>query len=107
MADKGGGPLYTFGNSKAAINLMGNILENPGYVMHRRKALRLLSKQTATLTAVMAIKNKSVREASLEMWHKRFATLISDLPEVVKSHVLCVETGLYRKLLEESKARGE
>ena len=98
----GGGFLHTFGNSQAAINLMGNILEKQDYPI-KRKVLRLLSKQVNALTAVMDIKDKTVREATLAMWHKRFATLVSELPTVVETHVICVETGLFRKLLKESK----
>jgi hypothetical protein len=99
----GGGFKYTFGDSQAAINLTSSILENPEYSGLRQKVSRLLTKQIITLKAIMEIRNNRIREASLTIWHSRFPSKLADLPEIVKTHVLCVETGVYRQLLKDSK----
>lgn len=95
---------YTFGNSQAAKNLIGNILTMPEHVGYARKVARLLDKQFKTLTAVAGITDRTIREATLQIWHKRFGSLLDGLPEIVRTHVLCVENGKYRQLLASSKA---
>ena len=100
----GGGTEYTFGNSQAAINLMGSILQQKEYQKYKRVTCRKLSKQIEAMKALMAIENKVVRRAALKIWHDKFTSLISDLPEIVKTHVRCVETGIYRELLKQETA---
>ena len=95
-----GGFSHTFGNTKAAINLTTSILENPEYQQFRRKVCRLLSKQIETLNSLTEISNSRVRKASLKVWHDKFAMQVIGLPEIVKTHTLCVETGIYRRLLK-------
>jgi len=99
----GDGFNYTFGESQAAVNLMGNILQQPEYQAIKRKVCRILAKQIEGMKSLMVIKNKVDREATIRMWHDKFVTIIVDLPEVVKSHTRCVETGWYRQLLKDSK----
>lgn len=102
--NKGGGK-YTFGTSKAAVNLMGDILGKPEHKHIRGNALSLLSRQDFRLNTLMDIGDKNVRESSLLMWHKHFTGLVEDYPEVVKTHVLNVETAIYRRLMKESKKK--
>ena len=99
----GGGVKHTFGKSQAALNLVGDILEKPEHKEFRPKVFRLLSKQSEFLNSVMEISNKRVREACLKMSHDRFATSVAELPEIVRTHVLCVETGVYRQLVAKSR----
>jgi predicted RNase H-like HicB family nuclease len=101
---KGGGVAYSFGESKAAINLMSNILEMPEYKGIRHNVLSNLARQDTHLNAIMDIKDKNTRQACLEMWHMRFVGITEGYPEVVRSHVRNVETAIYRKLLKRSNA---
>ena len=96
----GGGFLHTFGNSQAAINLMGNILAQAEYKPFKPRICRLLSKQSEAFNSLMAISNIRIRKAALEIWHKKFTLLTEGLPEIVKTHTCCVETGIYRRLLK-------
>ncbi len=96
----GGGSKYTFGKSQSAINLMSSILCLEEYKIFKRKVCSLLSKQSEAFHSIMTMPNKRVRGATLKMWHERFAILCEDLPELVKTHTRCVETGLYRQFLK-------
>ncbi len=100
----GGGFKCTLGKSQAAINLM-SMLQKPEYQGIRHKVLRILTKQICGMKAIMAIKDKVVREATLKMWHDRFVLLVINLPEVVKTHARSIETGIYRQLLKDSKSQ--
>lgn len=91
---------YTFGNSQAAQNLVSDILEQPQYQPYKEAVCRRLSKQTARLKAVMTIRDKTIREETLRMWHKTFVPWTEGLPELVKTHIRCVETGIYRQFLK-------
>ena len=99
----GGGIKVTFGKSQAAINLTGSILQQPEYQRYKCFVYRKLSKQITGMKALMAIENKVIRRATLKMWHDKFTLAVSDLPEIVKTHTRCVETGIYRQLLRDSK----
>jgi hypothetical protein len=99
---EGGGIKYTYGTSSCSINLI-NILDKPEYIAIRDRVFSILSRQDFRLNQLMNIENKNVRDTSLLLWHKRFVDLIKDLPEVVRTHTLCVETAIYRKLLRKSK----
>ena len=90
---------YTFGDSRAAINLMVDILGKPEYEKYSSRVAKLLSKQFQALNAVAEIRDKTIREATLQMWHRRFIGLAEDLPEVIKTHTLCVAAGKYHQLL--------
>jgi hypothetical protein len=92
---------FTFGKTQSAINLMG-ILEKE----HKEclpRVMRLLSRQSESFNAIMHIPHEHTRNFTLDMWHKRFPMLVAELPEVVRTHTLCVETGWYRQLLRDSK----
>ena len=91
---------YTFGNSQAAQNLIGNILPKPEYMKYSKRVTRLLSKQISILKLVNCISNETTRKATLRMWHRHFVELCLDLPEAVRTHTLCVETGWYRQTLK-------
>ena len=91
---------YTFGNSQAAQNLMVDILRKPEYIKYSKRVARLLSKQNIILRTVQFIPKETIRKATLKMWHEHFVDLCVDLPEVVKTHTLCIETGWYRQLLK-------
>ena len=99
--EKWGAP-YTFGDSQAAINLMGDILTREEFQGIRPRVLRILSKQSGALKSLMVIQDKSIRETCLLVWHERFISKVESLPEVIQTHMRCVETGMYRKLLKES-----
>lgn len=101
----GGGTKFTFGDSQSAVNLMGSILQQPEYQKYKRTVCRKLSKQIEGMKALMPIENEVVRKATLKMWHDKFLPSISNLPEVVKTHTRCVETGVYRQLLRENNGR--
>ena len=92
---------HTFGDSQAAVNLMVDILEKPEYKQYSPRVARLLAKQFKALKAVAEISDKSVREATLQMWHRRFIGLASGLPELVKTHTLCVAAGKYHQILND------
>lgn len=91
---------YTFGNSKAAVNLM-TTLEKPKYQDRASTVTRLLSKQLTALKAIMSIPDKNTRETTLLLWKRMFIERIDfqSLPEVIKTHTLCVATGYYRKYM--------
>ena len=95
---------YTFGSSKAAQNLI-NILQEPRYNQYSKRVARLLSKQSTILKEINTIHNKTIREATLKMWHEHFVVLCSSLPEIVRTHTLCVETAWYRQLLRKIKIK--
>ena len=86
------------------MNLITNILENPEYKVYTRKVARLLGKQFKAFLAVIEISDKETREAALKMWHDKFKERTENLPEVIKTHIRCVETGKYRQLLKNKKA---
>lgn len=96
-----GGKKYTFGSSLASVNLLGDILERTEYIQYEKRVYRLLSKQCEALNSLKSLINKNVRETSLKMWHDRFKLLTEFLPEVIKTHIRCVETGIYRRMLKE------
>jgi len=94
----------TFGNSKAAINLVAT-LEQEDFKRYSRLTNRLLSKQIAALKGVNCIPDKITREAALLIWDKNFTTRVksSVLPEVIQTHILCVATAYFRRYLAESR----
>ena len=96
---------HTFGTSQAAINLVEDILPKQEPLV-RRRASRVLSKQIVALKAITGIPDKGVRETTLLMWHGRFKELTESLPEILRDHIRCVETGLYRALMRESQRGG-
>lgn len=96
----GGGFAHTFGSSKAAIHLTTNILAKEEYKLFKRKVCHLLSKQIEVFNSIMMISNIRVRKTTLKLWHDRFNQLTDDLPEVVKTHTRCVETGIFRQMLK-------
>lgn len=88
---------FTFGDSKAAVNLM-KTLNAPFYSLYARKVCRLLAKQLQSIKAIMAIPDQTIRKAVLKLWHDRFIAIVnnSEMPEVIKTHTLCVATTFYR-----------
>ena len=92
---------HTFGDSQASINLIDNILAKPEYIKTRSKVFRLLARQLQAFAVIVAIPDEKVRLATLRMWHDKFAAKVAELPEIVRTHTLCVETGQYRKRLRE------
>ena len=95
----------TFGNSKAAINLM-RILNNPGYQLYARRASRMLAKYLTSLKAIGDIPLKETRETVLKLWLVRFRELNgnANFPLIIETHMNTVATGQKRKLM---KARRE
>lgn len=98
----GGGFKFTFGESQAAMNLMGNILQQSDYQKYQRIVCRKLSKQIEVMKAMMFIENKTLRKATLKLWHEKFTLESDTLPEIIKTHMRCVETGIYRQLLKDT-----
>ena len=97
---------HTWGNSQASVNLITQILIQPEYQQYSKFVRRHLTKQSVALNYIMSIPSKSIRETTLKMWHDKFFLQVISLPEVVKTHVLCVETSIYRQLLKDSKIKG-
>lgn len=97
---------YTFGDSKAAINLV-KTLGMPEYSLCARKVSRLLGKQIQSINAIMAISDKGVRRAVLTLWRDRFINAVNTtvLPEIIKTHILCVATAFYRRGIQVSMGR--
>jgi len=93
---------FTFGNSRAAINLT-NILNMPEYSSYAPKALRILSKYMTSIKALTSIPNKETRETALGIWRNNFVRLVNntDFPDVLKTHMNNVATRQKRKLLKE------
>lgn len=97
---------HTFGDSKAAINLV-TTLETPEYQVYQRLSCKRLSKQTEALKALMFIPDKNTRETALELWDKNFTLQVNTMeaPEVIKSHILCVAAGHFRESLAISRRK--
>ena len=91
----------TFGDAPAALTLTKILNENKSC---SRQVTRMLSKQVTGLNAISKTPDKGTRETILLIWHARFKRLVerSGFPLVVCTHLLNVETGLYRQLLKES-----
>ena len=90
---------YTFGNSRAAVNLMASILEKPEYKHCSAQVARILDKHFKVLGVVAKLPDKTIRGATLQMWHKHFLGRIEDLPELVRTHTACVMASRYHQLL--------
>jgi len=91
----------TFGNYKAAVNLMAT-LDTPEYSQCAKKVCSLLGRQLTSIKAIMAIPDDTVRKAVLKLWHDRFVSAVSntEMPEVIKTHTICVATTYYRMSLK-------
>jgi len=96
----------TFGNSKAAINLV-NTLNEPEYQDYAHKACNILSLQLGEIHAINNITDDRMRKAVLNSWHQRFRTKVngSTLPENIKTHILCVATTYYRIALKTEEVK--
>jgi len=81
---------HTFGNSQSAINLM-TILEKPENEQHSHQVARILDKYIKSIKAIMFIPDKTIREAVLLAWRKRFLDWVNnnDFPELVRTHLSC------------------
>ena len=90
---------YTIGNSKAAVNLM-RALKTPEYSIYAHAVLSSLSKHFTFTKAIMCISDVSIREAVLIMCKHRFESIMvdKDIPEVLKTHALCIAAGRFRQL---------
>ena len=94
-----------WGKSLAAINLIST-LETPEYEKYARIVRRKLHTQLIGLEAMITITDPHYRRAALELWHKQFRGKIeklTNLPEVIRTHTLCVETTKFRELLQKLK----
>ena len=96
----------TFSNSKGAQNL-ATILDDPEYNRYSRKVSKILSKYFTCTSSTMFIPNKTVRDVVLKVWRERFIERINNLalPEVVKTHTLCVIVTQYRRCIREMETR--
>jgi len=90
---------HTFGNSQASVNLITDILEKPEYKNYSTKVARVLDKHFKVLIVVSRIPNETIRRATMEMWHKHFSARLEGLPEIIKTHTLCVMSTRYHELL--------
>jgi len=87
---------HTWGNAPAAVNLVKLLeLESDKVAKSVRKKLTL---QIDLLNAVMDIRNSAHRKALLLKSHQEFKALVAqaDWAENIKTHVACVETGIFR-----------
>jgi len=89
---------YMWGKSQAAINLI-TTLNTPEYSDHARRVRKILHTQLRAMESIMDIKDTHFKRATLELWHHQFSGKLIDLPEVIRTHVLCVETGKFRELI--------
>ena len=95
----------TFGNSKAAINLI-KILQNPENSIYCHKVLKILSKYMTAIKSLTFIPQKGTRETALSIWCDSFTTNVnksSFFPDVIKTHMNNVMIAQKRKLLRECK----
>lgn len=95
---------YMWGKSQAAVNLI-TALKTPEYEMFARIVRRRVSTQIRGLEAMMTITEPHFRRAALEMWHKQFPAKLPELPEVIRTHILCVETSKFRELLKKLRLK--
>ena len=93
---------HTFGDSKAAVNLVG-ILNKPEHRLYTRRASRMLAKYFTSLRAISNIPHKETRETVLKLWLTRFKELSnsSNFPLVIETHLNTVATGYKRQLMKE------
>jgi len=89
---------HTFGKSQAAINLINSILKEPGNEQYAPIVGKLLGRHFQELHSINKIPDRRTREAIFQVWRKRFASQVAKLPEVVRTHTLCVATAKYRVL---------
>jgi len=106
------GFLYSFGDSKGAVNLM-KILQKPEYqedtahfhnsITH--KVLKVLTKYLEANAAIMYIPHKNTRETALKDRRDRFLRRVDcmDLPKVIDTHLRSAGITNYRKHLEQSQ----
>ena len=96
----------TFLDSKAAQNLT-IILNDSKYNIYSPKISKILSKYFTYTSGIMFIPNKTIRDATLNIYRKEFIRKIIDLdlPEVIKTHTLNVIVAQNRKCLRETETR--
>jgi len=89
----------TIGNSKAAVNLIKK-LQTSEYSPYSHTIMSSLSKYFSSTAQIMYIPNTTIREAVLIMWCHRCQHILADkdIPEVLKTHALCVVTTRFRQL---------
>lgn len=88
---------WTFGNSKAATNLI-DMLKTPEYHQYERLVCRRLMEQIKALHELMAIKDLAVRRTALIYFHKVFKQLRPIESSIINNHTLCVEATEFKKL---------
>lgn len=95
---------HTFGDSKAAVNLL-RTLEEPDYYKYRRVVSSVLAEYFSQTASIMGITDITLRKAVLKVWHERFTNRVSQLeiPEVIKTHTQCVGTSRFRQYWHESE----
>ena len=96
----------TFGNTQAALNLVGNIL--PDYPLLKKKVSSLLSVYLGDTAMLMYIPDKKVRRQALLLWRNHLLKylLTKEFPLVVRTHVSNLIIGRYRQLLREAEQDG-
>jgi hypothetical protein len=89
---------YTFGSSKAAVNLI-DILNKPEHKLIKRKVRRILGKQMQMLSELMSINDASVRLTALELFHKQFIPRVekAKFPRIIQTHMASIECAKYRE----------
>ncbi len=90
---------HSWGNSSAAIALV-SMLETEEYQPYSKKVRGRLTTQWQRLDALMKIEEPGIRRECLIAFHRLFRKHISemDIPDVLKTYVLCVATSRYRQL---------
>jgi hypothetical protein len=99
---------YTWGDSQGAVNLIAT-LEQQEYSKYSRKIASHLSRFYSSTMAIVAMPDKAVCEAVLLLWLKHFKELVRqwDMPEVLKTHTLCVATTRIRKFIHPKQPEKE
>lgn len=94
----------TFGNSQGAINLMES-LQRQEYSRCSRKVCSILSRYFDSTGSIMHISDVGIRKAVLKTWHDNFKDRVGqlELPDVIKTHTLCVGTTRFRQCWNNSR----
>jgi len=90
----------TFGDSKAAINLIG-ILNGVEDKRIKHRASKILSKYQGSLKPLSRIPDKEIRETAYNLWRSHFIEWVdrANFPIVIETHMKCVIVGEFRKAI--------
>ena len=96
----------TFGDSKAAMNLI-SILSEPEYEQYSSAVAGLIGRCQQEMRGIMGLPNIDLRVTILVIWKHRFVDLVKarNFPEKIETHVCNVIATSCKKLLRETNPR--